>query len=213
MAALTHDLGLIDIQDTLDKQAAPLTPSQKARIASHPAESVQILRELGVRDPAWLDAVQHHHERIDGSGYPDRLVGDALRPPARVLAVADTYSAMVRDRPYRKAMVSRAAMREMMVTQGKQIDQRLIQAMIKEIGVFPPGVLVKLANGEIAVVKEGLADRASPVVCAFIKPDGMPMLTLLRRETARPEYTIEGIVPFSQYRGSVSLIRGLWIGN
>lgn len=213
MAALTHDLGLIDIQDTLDKQVAPLTPSQKARIASHPAESVQILRELGVRDPAWLDAVHHHHERIDGSGYPDRLVGDALRPPARVLAVADTYSAMVRDRPYRKAMVSRAAMREMLVTQGGQIDQRLIQAMIKEIGVFPPGVLVKLASGEIAVVKEGLADRASPVVCAFIKPDGMPMLTLLRRETARPEHTIEGIVPFSQYRGSVSLIRSLWVGN
>jgi len=213
MAALTYDLALLDIQDTLDRQATPLSPSQKARIAAHCAEGVEQLRELGVRDPAWLDAVHHHHERIDGTGYPDQLLGEAVKPPARVLAVADTYSAMVRDRPYRKAMVSRAAMRELMVTEGARIDQRITQAMIKEIGIFPPGVLVKLASGEIAVVKERLGNPAAPLVCAFVKPDGMPMLSLLPRDTARPEYTIEGIVPFSQHRGSVNLIRSLWIGN
>lgn len=212
-AALTHDIGLIDIQDTLDRQATPLTPAQKARIAAHPLESVQTLRELGVHDAAWLDAVHHHHERIDGSGYPDHLAGDALRPPARVLAVADAYSAMVRDRPYRKAMVSRAAMRELMLEEGKRIDQRLIQAMIKEIGIFPPGVLVKLVSGEVAVVKARIANSAAPLVCAFVKPDGMPMLSLLRRDTSKAEYNIEGIVSFAQYRGSVDLIRSLWVGN
>ena len=213
MAALTHDIGLIDVQDTLDRQLTPLTPAQKIRIAGHPLESMQILRDLGVRDTAWLDAVHHHHERIDGSGYPDHLLGEALKPPARVLAVADTYSAMVRDRPYRRAMVSRAAMRELMLEEGKRIDQRLIQTMIKEIGIFPPGVLVKLASGEVAVVKERGENTAAPLVCAFVKPDGMPMLSLLRRDTAKPEFNIEGIVPFSQYRGSVSLIRSLWVGN
>ena len=213
MAALTHDIGLIDLQDTLDKQEGPLTVSQKTRVAAHSTESTQVLRDLGVRDPTWLDAVLHHHERIDGSGYPDQLVGDALRPPARILAVADNYSAMVRDRPYRKAMVSRAAMRELMVDQGNKIDQRLIQAMIKEIGIFPPGVLVKLASGEVAVVKERLENTAAPAACAFIKPDGMPMLTLIRRDTSKVEYNIEGIVPFSQYRGSVSLIRSLWVSH
>lgn len=213
LAALTHDIGLLDVQDLLDRQATPLTAAQKARITAHPLESVQVLRGLGVRDAAWLDAVHHHHERIDGSGYPDGLVGDAVRSPARVLAVADVYSAMVRDRPYRKAIVSRLAMRELMLAEGQRIDQRLTQAMIKEIGVFPPGVLVKLANGETAVVKQRLVNSASPIVCSFIKPDGMPMLTLLRRETTRPEFGIEGIVPFSQYRGSVSLIRSLWAGN
>jgi HD-GYP domain-containing protein (c-di-GMP phosphodiesterase class II) len=210
MAALTHDIGLIDIQDTLDKQLAPLTPEQKQRIQTHPQQSVEALRAVGVVDPAWLDPVRHHHERIDGSGYPDQIAGDAIRIPTRVLAVADIYSAMIRDRPYRKAMVSKAAMRELMLEQGSKTDQRLIQVMIKEVGVFPPGAIVRLLNSEIAVVKERQENSAYPIVYSFIKPDGMPMLTPLRRDTAKAEYNVDGIVPFSQYRGCISLIRSLW---
>jgi HD-GYP domain-containing protein (c-di-GMP phosphodiesterase class II) len=209
-AALTHDIGLIDVQDTLDRQVAPLTPEQKQRIQTHPLDSVAVLRALGVGEPAWLDPVRHHHERIDGSGYPDAIQGEAIRIPTRVLAVADIYSAMIRDRPYRKAMISKVAMRELMLEQGSKTDQRLIQVMIKEVGVFPPGAIVRLVNNEIAVVKERQQNSAYPIVYSFIKPDGMPMLTPLRRETARPEYNVDGIVPFSQYRGCISLIRSLW---
>lgn len=209
-AALTHDIGLIDIQDILDRQLAPLTPDQKARIEAHPRESIEALRELGVAEPAWLDPVLHHHERIDGSGYPDKLAGEAIRIPTRVLAVADIYSAMIRDRPYRKAMVSKAAMRELMLEQASKTDQRLIQIMIKEVGVFPPGAIVRLVSGEIAVVKERQENSAYPIVYAFLKPDGMPMLTPLRRETARSEFNVDGMVPFSQYKGCISLIRSLW---
>lgn len=212
-AALTHDLGLIDIQDTLDRQVAPLTPEQKERIQDHPGKSAQMLRELGVKDPNWIDPVLHHHERIDGSGYPDHLSGDAIRIPTRVLAVADIYSAMIRDRPYRKAMVSKAAMRELMLEQGSKTDQRLIQVMIKEIGVFPPGAIVRLVNNEVAVVKERQENSAYPIVYAFMKPDGMPMLTPVRRETVKAEHNVDGIVPFSQYRGCISLLRGLWCSN
>ncbi len=212
-AALTHDIGLIDLQDTLDRQTAPLTPGQRARIDAHPRDSADILRRLGVTDPVWLDAVLHHHERIDGSGYPDGLADEVIRMPVRVLAVADIYSAMIRDRPYRKAMVSRAAMRELMLEQGDKADQRLIQVMIKEVGVFPPGAIVRLANGEIGVVKERQENSAYPVVYAFVKPGGMPMLTPVRRETVRAEFNVSGIVPFSQYRNCISLIRGLWRGD
>lgn len=212
LAALTHDIGLLEIQASLERQVAPLSSEQQAAVDAHPGESVRLLRELGVRDAVWLDAVEHHHERIDGSGYPRQVKGDALAPPARVLAVADAFSAMVRDRPYRKALVSRVAMRELMVKEGNRIDQRLTQAMIKEIGIFPPGVTVRLASSEIAVVGRRAADAATPQAFAFVRPDGMPMLTLLPRDTAKPEYAIEGIVPFSQYRGSLTLIRSLWIG-
>lgn len=209
-AALTHDIGLIDLQDTLDRQLAPLTLEQKDRIQSHPRDSADILSKLGVTENAWLDPVRHHHERIDGSGYPDKLVGDAIKIPMRVLAVADIYSAMIRDRPYRKAMVSQSAMRELMLEQGGKVDQRLIQVMIKEVGVFPPGAIVRLVNGEIAAVKERQENSAYPVVYSFVKADGMPMLMPLRRETVKAEYGVDGIVPFSQYRGCISIIRGLW---
>lgn len=209
-AGLTHDIGLIDIQDELDRQHTPLTPLQRERITRHPADSEWILASLGATEAAWLDPVRHHHERLDGTGYPDGATGDAISTPTRVLAIADIYSAMVRDRPYRKAMVSGEAMRRLMLEQGQKTDNRLIHMMIKEIGVFPPGAIVRLASGEVAVVKKRTANSASPLVCAFIKPDGMPMLTPLQRDTADEKFRVEGIVPFSNYRGSIVVLRSLW---
>jgi HD-GYP domain-containing protein (c-di-GMP phosphodiesterase class II) len=209
-AGLTHDIGLLDIQDILDRQLAPLTPLQRERIERHPVDSERILYELGATEPAWLEPVRHHHERLDGSGYPDGCSGEAIPMPTRMLAIADIYSAMVRDRPYRKAMVSGEAMRKLMLEQGAQTDSRLIQLMIKEIGVFPPGAIVRLASGEIAVVKKRMANSTCPQVCAFVKPTGMPMLSPVSRDTASPGFAIEGMVPFSNYRGSIAVIRSLW---
>lgn len=212
-AALTHDLGLIDIQDTLDRQTAPLTEVQKERITRHPADSARLLDELGVTDPVWIDAVRHHHERLDGSGYPDHISNDAVRIPTRILAIADIYSAMVRDRPYRKAMVSREAMRNLLLEQGNKTDQRLIQMMIKEIGVFPPGAIVKLINGEVGVVKLRQENSAFPIVFSFCRQNGMPMLSPLKRETIKPEFNVDGIVPFHHYRSCISVIRNLWLDS
>ena len=209
-AGLTHDIGLLDIQDILDQQVAPLTTLQRERVTRHTIDSESILTMLGVRENAWLDPVRHHHERLDGTGYPDSTAGDAIKLPTRVLAIADIYSAMVRDRPYRKAMVSTEAMRKLMLEQGEKTDNRLISMMIKEIGVFPPGATVRLANGEVAVVKKRTANTACPLVFSFVKPNGMPMLTPLPRDTAQEAFRIEGMVPFSSYRGSVVVIRGLW---
>lgn len=209
-AGITHDWGLLDIQDQLDRQSAPLTPEQKERINAHPRDSGEQLRALGVGHSQWLDAVRHHHERLDGSGYPDQLSGDAISVPTRVLAVADMYSAMVRDRPYRKAMVSKEAMRSLMLEQGTKTDSRLIQMLIKELGIFPPGAIVKLVNGEIAVVTKRQENSLAPLVSAFIRPDGMPMLSPVRRATSHDSHAVEGMVPFSQYKGSIAIIRGIW---
>lgn len=209
-AGITHDWGLLDIQDELDGQSAPLTEAQKKRINAHPHDSDRQLRDIGVTNSQWLDAVRHHHERLDGSGYPDGLSGDAIKIPTRVLAVADMYSAMVRDRPYRKAMVSKEAMRSLLMEQGTKTDVRLIQMMIKELGVFPPGAIVKLASNEIAVVTQRQENSIAPTVSSFIRPDGMPMLSPVRRDTSTEAHAIEGMVPFSNYKGSIAVIRGIW---
>ncbi|BAL22369.1 HD-GYP domain-containing protein [Azoarcus sp. KH32C] len=209
-AGLTHDIALLDIQDILDRQTTPLMPLQRERINAHPGDSEAILAKLGVHEKTWLDAVRHHHERLDGSGYPDHSLGPAISLPTRVLAIADIYSAMVRDRPYRKAMVSTEAMRKLMHEQGEQTDSRLIGMMIKEIGVFPPGAIVRLANGEVAVVKKRTTNTACPQVYSFVKPNGMPMLTPQSRDTTQESCRIEGMVPFSNHRASVVVLRGLW---
>lgn len=209
-AALTHDLALLDIQDELDRQLAPLTEAQRELVQSHPADTVALLKQLGVADAVWLKAVGQHHERLDGSGYPSGLGGDQLAAPTRILIIADIYSAMIRHRPYRKALVSTDAMRQLLTGQGEKTDSRLTQLMIKELGVFPPGALVRLASGEIAMVKERIANTASPIAYAFVRPDGMPMTVPVRRETARPEFQVQGLVPVDQYRGAARMLRGLW---
>lgn len=210
-AALTHDMALLDIQDSLDQQTTPLDSHQKERIRAHPQSSARILRELGVTDATWLNAVEYHHERLDGSGYAEALSGDSIKIPTRILAVADIYSAMIRDRPYRRAMVSSEAMRRLLLEQGQKADLRFIQLLIKEIGVFPPGALVQLANKEISVVKQRHQNSVCPTVYSFIRSTGMPMISPLKRETENPEHKVENIVPFSSYRRSISVIRGLWI--
>ena len=209
-AALTHDIGVYDIQNTLDRQVEPLTENQKARIKSHPADGASLLKNMGLTDSLWLNIVLNHHERIDGSGYPIGCGGNDISVPAKILAIADIYSAMVRDRPYRKALVPKDAMRQMLIDQGKTIDSRVTQLMIKEVGVFPPGSAVKLSTGEVAVVKERGANTAFPITYAFVKPDGMPRLAPARRETNNTNCVIEGLVPFSKYRAATSIIRGLW---
>ena len=210
-AALTHDMDLLDIQDDLDKQITSLDSYQKERIRAHPQNSERILRKLGVTDALWLNAVEHHHERLDGSGYAYALSGDAINITTRILAVADIYSAMIRDRPYRKAMLSNEAMRQLLLEQGKKADLTLIQLLIKEVGVFPPGALVQLANNEISVVKERKVNSVCPTVYSFIRSSGMPMISPLKRETENAEHKVTNIVSFSNYRRSIAIIRGLWL--
>jgi len=212
-AALTQGIGLLDLQDILDQHGQPLTPEQKARIQSHPIDGAALLEKLGVTDTTWLDAVRQHHERIDGSGYPNKLTGDAIKIPSRLLAVADTYSAMVRERPYRKAMLSKTVMRELLLEQGAKIDQRLVELMIKVLGIFPPGAIVKLANGEVAVVKKRQENSSCPIVYTFVSQDGMPRLSPIQRDTENAKFSIEGIVNFSTYKNCIAVIRGLWLNN
>lgn len=98
----------------------------------------------------------------------------------------------------------------MLVDQGKTTDARIAQIMIKEVGVFPPGSIVKLNNGEVAVVKERGINTASPVVYSFVRPDDMPRIAAIRRDTSNADFAVKGMVPFSQYKGCMSIIRALW---
>jgi HD-GYP domain-containing protein (c-di-GMP phosphodiesterase class II) len=209
-AALTHDVGILDIQDELDSQTSPLADAQRLRVREHPLDSASILRRLGITEKIWLDVVQDHHERTDGTGYPLGKKHDGLLPPARILGIADMYSAMVRDRPYRKAMLSKDAMRDLLVEQGNKTDPLLIQHLIKEVGVFPPGTTVRLANNEVAVVKIRQGNRTCPIVYSFVRSDGMPLASPIRRDTAQSEFAIQGMVPFSNYKNFKALIFGVW---
>ncbi len=100
-AAALHDLGKIDVPDEILKKPGPLTPDERAIMQTHAAKGHERLLAMGIDCPVMLDLVRHHHERWDGSGYPDALKGEAIGVPARVFAVIDSFDAMTSLRPYR----------------------------------------------------------------------------------------------------------------
>jgi HD-GYP domain-containing protein (c-di-GMP phosphodiesterase class II) len=209
-AALTFDVALAPISEQLAAQTTPLSEAQWRAIQGHTLESVDLLQRCGVNDPIWLEAVRDHHERVDGTGYPRGLRGDTVSIEARILGIVDIYSAMIRPRAYRDAQPSRVALRDIFLERGQRIDERLAMMFIKELGVYPPGTMVKLANGEIAVAVRRTTDGAHPQLRCVIGKDGAPLAYPQIRDSRNPETAISEIVSASQYRSGLGSLNVLW---
>lgn len=126
-ASQLHDIGKIGISDSILAKKGPLTDEEIDVIRSHPQKGVEILQPLKQFE-ALLPAILHHHERYDGSGYPAGLADDAIPLSARIISVADTYDAIIHDRPYRQAAAHDNALRELHIWSGKQFDARVVDA-------------------------------------------------------------------------------------
>jgi HD-GYP domain-containing protein (c-di-GMP phosphodiesterase class II) len=209
-AALTFDVALAPMSEQLAAQTTPLSEAQWRAIQGHTLESVELLQRCGVNDPIWLEAVRDHHERVDGTGYPRGLRGDSVSIEARILGIVDIYSAMIRPRAYRDAQPSRVALRDIFLERGQRIDERLAMMFIKELGVYPPGTMVKLANGEIAVAVRRTTDGAHPQLRCVIGKDGAPLAYPQIRDSRNPETAISEIVSASQYRSGLGSLNVLW---
>lgn len=108
-AAALHDIGKLTIPDEVLGKPGPLSDTERAVMQTHPAEGHAMLIGAGETDPVILGLVRHHHERLDGSGYPDGLKGDAIPLAARYFSVIDTFDAMTSVRPYRSSIGPEAA--------------------------------------------------------------------------------------------------------
>jgi HD-GYP domain-containing protein (c-di-GMP phosphodiesterase class II) len=129
VGGLVHDVGKIAIADAIVLKPGPLDDAEWAEMRRHPALGEEIvLRVPELRDIAC--AVRHHHERFDGTGYPDGLAGHAIPLEARVLAAVDAYSAMTADRPYRRARPIREAVAELRRCAGTQLDPEVVSALL-----------------------------------------------------------------------------------
>ncbi|MDK2949379.1 MAG: hypothetical protein PWQ26_46 [Thermotoga sp.] len=131
-AAFLHDIGKIGIPDHVLKKPTILSKEEMDIVKNHPVMGEDILREVDIfnnRESKW---VRHHHERWDGTGYPDRLKGEEIPLPSRIIAVADVYEALTSDRPYRKALTKEEA-REIMMKQmsGTVLDPDLVKLLFE----------------------------------------------------------------------------------
>ena len=193
-AALTCDLSMLKLQDDLFRQEQPLQPTQKQAITAHPLESAKLLASLGVANAGWLTAVIQHHELLNGKGYPRGLLLGDISMAARVLKLADMYTAMITPRYYRKAILSKTAMRDIFLKRGSEIDEELAVYIVKELGVYPPGSFVKLQSGELAIVTHRGVNPKAPVVKAVVGPRGAPFDKPALRNTDVREYEILDVV-------------------
>lgn len=182
-AALTMNLSILDLQDTLYRQQEPITSEQREALKLHPGASVKALRNLGISDPLCLQAVEQHHEARDGSGYPVGLKDPAICLEAQVVSLADRYCGLLSQRAYRIALAPRRAIKELHERNVNAIDPALIGALIGAVGLFPPGAYVRLANGETAIVVRRLIDPKHPVVYALHQDTTAPYETPKKRLT------------------------------
>jgi len=179
-AGLLHDVGkcLVPL-DVLNKPGR-LTAAEFDVIREHPMRGYRMLRDAGFQDSVALEVVLHHHERLDGKGYPDQLKGDEVTRLARMGAVVDVYDAMGSDRCYRKADPPTSVLKLLLSESGSHFDPVIVHSFIKSLGIYPNGSLVRLHSGRLAVVMEQHPEQAlMPKVRVFYSTKSkMPVPTL-----------------------------------
>lgn len=153
IAGLLHDVGKLTIPDSILNKPQKLSDSEFERVKLHPEAGGVILRQSHDVDALVLDVCLHHHEKADGSGYPHRLAGNQISLFAQMGAVCDVYDAVTSNRPYNRGWDPAEAVQRMSTWKG-HFDQRVFQAFVKSVGIYPVGALVRLESGRLAVVIE-----------------------------------------------------------
>jgi len=175
VAALTMNLADLDLHDRLFSRPDPLTEAERAQLRAHPLRSVECLARAGVDEAAWLETVAQHHENMDGSGYPAGLSGAGIRLTARILRVADTYCAKITGRHYRAPRSGRFALEELFGREKGRLDSQIAILLLRRIGLYPPGTLVRLSNRESACVTRRGRGGALRFAVSFLDGRGRPL--------------------------------------
>ena len=180
LGGLLHDTGKALVPDAILNKPGPLSPEEFALVKRHPRDGHAILLQTPEVGPIPLDITLHHHERRDGSGYPDGLAGDAIGELAQMAAIVDVYDALTSERSYHKAIPAADALRKIYEWSKFHFNPVFAQDFMRCVGIYPVGTMVKLESGRLAVVIEAhesnlLAPKVNVFFStrsnAYIKPE------------------------------------------
>lgn len=165
MSALLMNLGYCLVRSSTLRSPDSLMEKVSQEIPRHPDNGASLLKQAGSFSPEVIRAVEEHHERWDGSGYPARLKGTEISPFARIIAIADTYFELVSNRPGKPASMPHEAVEFILAGCGELFDPEFTQIFVRLVPVYPAGTAVKLNTGELGIVSNGNSGHiARPVV-------------------------------------------------
>ncbi len=207
MAGLLHDLGKAMIPLEVLNKPGKLTDEEFDLVKTHPEEGYKLLLEGSGVSEMTKDVCLHHHEKIDGSGYPKGLNGETMSLFAKMGAVCDVYDAVTSNRPYKAGWDPAESIKRMAEWTG-HFDPLVFQAFVKSLGIYPIGSLVKLASGKLGVViEQGEQSLLKPKIKvffstksqAYIKPEVIDLARSAEKIAGREDAAKWGIKDIDQY--------------
>lgn len=176
LCGLLHDVGKTRIPNEVLNKPTSLTNEEFALMRNHAVHGRTILMSTGASLQSAVDVAFSHHERIDGKGYPRGLPAENIPYFAKIIALVDTYDAITSKRVYQKALASMHALEIIHNNRGTQFDTELADAFIRMVGIYPPGSIAEMVNGEVGIVLESHAlHKLKPKVLMVRDADKTPM--------------------------------------
>ena len=202
LGTMFHDLGKARIPGYILNKPGKLSDEEFAVMRNHAALSGEIIREQNLQvEEIVFKIARHHHERIDGSGYPDRLQGEEAIPYlVTICGLSDVYDALTSDRCYHKGLSPHEALKLIYSLRGTHFQAEWVDRFVQSVGIYPPGTIVQLNSNQVAVVMEiNPASLHAPLVKVIADPAGVlysrPQLLNLANEAEAKNLMIKKVVP------------------
>lgn len=205
LGALLHDLGKMCVPNATLNKPGRLDANEKVEMRRHPEHGYQLLKDTQDMHPAVLEIVRSHHERVDGTGYPQGLKGKAINQYALIVSIVDVYDAVTSDRAYHLGISPHEALNMIYGWATKTFPRELVESFIQCLGIYPIGSLVELENGEVGVVMTvNRTQRLNPILTLVLdrqkKPFSEPKLINMElQQKQRDNFKIKRILESSAY--------------
>lgn len=174
VCAMLHDVGKTSLPAELINKPGPLTEEEWELMKKHPKFGRDILVSTQSVYSGAADVAYSHHERPDGKGYPRGLTDDSIPQYAKIVAIAEAYDTITSTQVYRDARSPSEALHILYKERGKQFDEELVIKFIDSVGIFPPGSIVELTNGEVGIVLSNTTDKLKPRVIVLLDSNKDP---------------------------------------